>query len=321
MLQSHLLDAIRSIVGDKISLNDIVSGVLDISYDAAHRRTSGKSKLSFDEAFLLAQKYHLSLDELAGVASKNIVAVEKTQGISNEKGLEEYFRNSTTSLLGLSKLGGEILYSAKDIPIFYLLQGDILTRFKIYVWLKLLDDSLMNTSFTDFNPSLSLMQEAKKLGNVYANVPTTEIWDITTINSTLKQIHFYFEAGMLSNDDALLLCNTLHELVLKLLGKLKKSPSELKIYYNELLLMNNQVLVTTAHSTMLYVPFTMLSYFLCADRTTTKEAAIYFDKQMKHSKLLNDTSEKEQNRFANKMLKKVTALTNIIEAENLLDFQ
>ena len=65
----------------------------------------------------------------------------------------------------------------------------------------------------------------------------------------------------------------------------------------------------------------MLSYFLCADRTTTEQAKLYFEKQMKHSKLLNDTSEKEQNRFANKMLKKIIALTNIIEAENLLDFQ
>ncbi len=321
MVQSHLLNTIRSIIGDKISLNDIVAEVLDISYDAAHRRTSGKSKLTFEEAILLAKRYHLSLDELTTVTAKNMVAVEKTQGISNEKDLEEYFRNSTTSLLGLSKLGGKIVYSAKDIPIFYLLQGDILTRFKIYVWLKLLDDSLTSKSFIEYQPSLSLLEEAKRLGKVYKDVPTTEIWDITTINSTLKQIHFYFEAGMLLGDDAILLCNTLKELVPKLLAKLRKSPSELKIYYNELLLMNNQVLVTTKHSTTLYVPFTMLSYFLCADKTTTKQAALYFDKQMKHSKLLNDTSEKEQNRFANKMLKKVTALKNIIEAETLLDFQ
>lgn len=321
MVQSHLLDSIRSILGDKVSLNDIVSEVLDISYDAAHRRTSGKSKLSLEESLLLAKRYDLSIDKLFATTSKNIIAVEKTQAISNGKDLEEYFRNSIISLKEVSKVGGEILYSAKDIPIFYVFKGDILTRFKIYVWLKLLDDSFETISFSEFQPSLSLLEAVKELGNVYANVPKTEIWDVTTINSILKQIHFYFEAGLLSSSDAIELCKALKSLINKLLGLIKQPSSGIKIYYDELLLMDNQVLVKTPQTTALYVQFTILSYFLCSDRETTREAELYFEKQMRHSKLLNDTSEKEQNRFANKMLKKIIALTNIIEAENLLDFQ
>ena len=283
MIQSHLLDSIRSIIGNKVSLNDVVAEVLDISYDAAHRRTSGKSKLSFDEAFLLANRYNLSIDALAATTSQRIVAVEKTQTISNVKDLEDYFKNSIISLNGLLQSGGEMMYSAKDVPVFYLFQGDILTRFKLYVWLKLLDKSFAKMSFSEFHPSLSLLEAAKELGRVYANVPKTEIWDVTTINSVLKQIHFYFEAGLLSSEDAVALCNTLKGLISRLLSLIKDSTSDIKIYYNELLLMTNKVLIKTPKTMALYVPFTMMTYFLCADRETTKEALTYFDKQAQHS--------------------------------------
>jgi len=321
MVQSHLLASIKKIVGDKVSFNDLVAEVLDISYDAAHRRVSGKSKLSLDEAIVLANRYNLSIDGLAETTSDSIVAVEKTQTISNSKDLESYFRNSIESLNGLFQSGGEMIYSAKDIPVFYLFQGDILTRFKLYVWLKLSDDSYATTSFSEFQPSLSLLEAAKELGKVYATVPKTEIWDVTTINSVLKQIHFYFEAGLLSSTDAVELCKTLKGLINRLLRLIKDPSSDIKIYYNELLLMTNQVLVNTSQAVALYVPFTMLSFFLCTDRETTKEAVHHFDKQMQHSKLLNETGEKEQNRFANKMLQKINALETITLADTVYDFQ
>lgn len=321
MIQSFLLNTIQEIVGSKVSLNDIIAATLNISYDAAHRRASGKSKLSLEDAVLLARKFNISIDELATTTTKNIIVVEKTSGISNEKDLEEYFKSSRSSLLGLAEMDGEVLYSAKDIPLFYLLKGDILTRFKIYVWLKLLDPSFASKIFTNYQPPLSLLKAAKDLGNVYTNIQMKEIWDVTTINSTLKQIHFYFEAGLLSITDALALCENLKGLINRTLVEIRKFPSNLCIYYNELLLMNNQVLVNTTQGDALYVPFTMLSYFLCQDIKTTKQAAIYFDKQIKHSKRLNDIGEKEQNRFANKMLQKINALESIISAETLLDFQ
>lgn len=321
MIQTLLLEAILEITGPKVSINDIIAEALDISYDAAHRRTSGKSKLSFYEAVLLARKFNISLDKLSTIATKNVIVVEKTQGISNEEDLEMYFKSSASSLRVLTQVDGEIVYSAKDIPLFYLLQGDILTRFKIYVWLKLLDPSFTSKTFTNYQPPLSLLQAAKDLGGVYANVPIKEIWDVTTINSTLKQIHFYFEAGLLTITDAVALCKNLSTLIHKILGEIRQSTSKLCIYYNELLLMNNQVLVRTTAGDALYIPFTMLSYFLCQDRETTKQAVTYFNKQIKHSKRLNEIGEKEQNRFANKMLQKINALENIISTETLLDFQ
>ncbi|WP_435262005.1 hypothetical protein [Tenacibaculum sp. nBUS_03] len=51
------------------------------------------------------------------------------------------------------------------------------------------------------------------------------------------------------------------------------------------------------------------------------EAQSYFRKQIKHSRLLNTSGEKEQNQFYNKMMEKVNVLIKLIEAENFMDFE
>ncbi|AYN02762.1 hypothetical protein [Flavobacterium sp. 140616W15] len=62
--QESFLKAIRSKVSKSISLIDEVASVLEISYDASHRRISEKSKFSIDETIKLADHFNISLDNL-----------------------------------------------------------------------------------------------------------------------------------------------------------------------------------------------------------------------------------------------------------------
>lgn len=322
MLHEAFLEEIRKELPANQSLIDAVAVALDISYDAAHRRTSLKSKFSLEEGILLARYFNLSLDSLFGTAKGQFVSVEKTKQITSEEELALYFESSYNSLLPLLNKGnGRIYYSAKDIPIFYTLSDDRLSHFKMYVWLKLLDKKYRDKSFENFQPRLTTIQSAKKLGALYQNIPATEIWDVTTINSTLKQIHFYYKAGQLAAETALELCMLLKELLNSISLKVISKKSPLTLYYNELLLMNNNVLITSENQQSLFVPFSMLSYYLTSDIITCRQAKEYFHKQLKHSKLLNTSGEKEQNAFYNKMMQKVDALHRLISAEQLLDFE
>lgn len=322
MLHKTLLEEIKKVLPANSSLNEVIAIALDISYDAAHRRTSSKSKFSLEEGIILAKYFNISLDSLFGNTEQQFVSVEKTKQITSESELALYFENSYESLLPLLyKKKGMIYYSAKDIPIFYTLSDNKLSYFKIYVWLKLLDKEYRDKSFENFQPALSTMQAAKKLGALYQNIPTTEIWDITTINSTLKQIHFYYKAGQLASETALELCELLKELLHSISLKVISRKTQFNLYYNELLLMNNNVLITSENQQSLFVPFSMLSYYLTSDKVTCNQAKEYFDKQFKHSKLLNTSGEKEQNAFYNKMMCKVDALHQLINAEHILDFE
>ena len=321
MIQETLLQQLKAALPPHTSLIDAVAQVLDISYDAAHRRTSMKSKLSIAESVALAQHFNLSLDKLFATTAIDYVTVEKTKGITNEDDLKTYFETSHTSLSALLHAQeSQLIYSAKDIPIFYALTGDMMTRFKLYVWLKLLDINFGSRSFSQYTPQLDVLTAAKNLGKLYHDLECIEIWDLTTINSTLKQVHFYFQAGQLSREDALSLCDSLKHLINQISNKLVEN-SGYQLYHNELLLMNNNVFIKTPRQQSLFVPFTALSYYLTSDQYTCNQAKSYLDKQLQHSKLLNAVGEKERLTFFNKLYQKIDALEQLITATTLLDFQ
>ena len=322
MYQTLFLDHLKQALPKNTSKIEAVAMALDISYDAAHRRVSLKSKCSLDECVALAKYFNLSIDRLFETTATEFVTIEKTKQIETEQDLEQYFIDSYTSLLPLIKQKeSSLLYSAKDVPLFYNLNGDNLSRFKYYVWLKLLNPALATKSFEHFAPTSTLIEAGKTLGSLYSNLNTTEIWDITSVNSTLKQIHFYFQAGQINSVSALEFCDLLKKLIQSIALKMLENNKNFKLYYNELHLMNNNVLVETPSTQMLYVPFTLLSYYKTSDRHTCKEAARFLGKQLQNSKLLNTAGEKERNTFFNKIYAKIDALKNLIKATQILDFE
>ncbi|MEO1031866.1 hypothetical protein [Winogradskyella sp.] len=322
MFQKQLLETLQSELPTGTSLNEAIATALDISYDAAHRRTALKSKFSLDESVLLAKYYDLSLDQLFENTEKHIIAVQKTKPIHSEKELKRYFDDSFASLQPLlNQKNCHILYSAKDIPLFYTLENDLLSRFKMYVWLKLLDSSMDLRDFESFSLRVDTLESAKALGSIYKDLNTTEIWDVTTINSTLKQIHFYNQAGHVTNGTALQLCRDLKQLIVSIADQVKPNSDSYYFYYNELLLMNNSVLVSTPHRQSLFVPFTILSYYQSSDKATCRQAEAFLNKQLQSSKLLNTAGEKEKLTFFNKIYSKIEALFQLIEATQTLDFE
>ncbi len=90
MFQEELLQQLQNELPNNSSLIEAVAIALEISYDAAHRRVSLKSKFSLDESIVLAKYYNLSLDRLFETTSINFITVEKTKSISNEKELILY---------------------------------------------------------------------------------------------------------------------------------------------------------------------------------------------------------------------------------------
>ncbi len=304
------------------SLNETISEVLDISYDAAHRRASGKSKFSLEEGITLSKHFGISLDKLFKTDDRDFIAIEKTIQIHNEEDLATYYSRSFKEISAIPNLKEcQLLYSAKDIPIFYTLNNETLNRFKSFVWLKILDTNFSHLTFDKYTPIPQLNKAAKNLGSLYDNFKRTEIWDITTINSLLKQIHFYFLSQELSHKDALLIANELRSLVLNIEKQITDNTGRLSIYHNELLLMNNSVLIKNEHIEFLYTPFTMLSYYKTNDKKTYQEAEAFLQKQLGSSKLLNTSGAKEQKTFFNKIYGKIDALEQLIKASLTLDFQ
>lgn len=302
--QELLLKAIRKQIPKSYSLIDEIASVLNISYDASHRRVSEKSKFSIDEMVQLANHFNISLDYLFLKEEK--VIVEKTIEIETLKDMLAYFKKSAENITLLTKNSNATLYySAKDIPLFYFMDSTILSKFKAYVWLNLLNPSQNKVSFEDFVVDESFLEYMQKLKHIYETVSVKEVWNDTTINSSLQQILYFYEAEMLSLKSANALCKDLKRIITLIQEKSNKTDGSFSIYYNELILLNNNMLIETDEKLTMFVPYTLLGYFITDNEYACKNVHQFFNQQISNSKALNQSGLKEQNLFFNRANKKI----------------
>ncbi|WP_278019690.1 helix-turn-helix domain-containing protein [Flavobacterium ginsengisoli] len=210
--QESFLKAIRQKAPKSVSLIEEIAGILEIKYDASHRRISGKSKFSIDETIKLAEHFNISLDNL--FSNKEKVVIEKTIEIENLKDMLHYFKSSSENIEALIKnKTATLFYSAKDIPLFYFMDGTILSKFKAFVWLNLLNSNQKKVAFENFVIDESFTEYMQKLKEIYENTPVNEVWNDTTINSSLQQILYFYEAGLLNLKSANALCLDLKRII------------------------------------------------------------------------------------------------------------
>ncbi|GGB70923.1 hypothetical protein GCM10007424_08640 [Flavobacterium suaedae] len=312
--QEKLLKAIRTQLPKTASVIEEIATVLNISYDASHRRVSQKSKFSIEETILLCKHFSLSMDLLFTDNSK--VIVEKTSEIHSLTDMDKYFKESAAKLEYFKNTSNaKMYYSAKDIPLFHTIGGTLLSKFKLYVWLNLLAGTQQEDTFENFTPNRSLMEDSMKLKTVYENIEVHEIWNDTTINSSLQQIYYYYQAGLLSATNARLLCEDLKEIIQKVEERCCNKNSRFYLYYNELLILNNNVLVTAPEKQSLFVPYTMLGYFITNDKDTCSNTKTFFENQIKNSKSLNQSGTRDRKIFFNRALQKINLYSQRIDNE------
>jgi hypothetical protein len=317
--QELFLKAIRQKISTSVSLIDEIASVLEISYDASHRRISQKSKFSIDETVKLADYFNISLDKL--FSTKEKVIVEKTIEITTMKDMLEYFRSSAEQIEILTKNPKTTLfYSAKDIPLFYFMDGTILSKFKAFVWLNLLNSGQKKVSFENFIIEESFSEHMQKLKKVYEKTNVKEIWNDTTINSSLQQILYFYEAGLLNLNSANALCKDLKRIINLIQEKCNNSAVNFAVYYNELILLNNNMLIETEEKLTMFVPYTLLGYFITDNEESCKNVYQFFKQQIQNSKPLKQSGIKEQNLFFNRAIRKIDHYQEKINSDLDLHF-
>lgn len=330
-MQNQFIQYLKEKSNNTSSFTDEIASILDIGYDAAYRRINLKTNLTLEESIKLAKHFNISLNKLFEVGSQNTILAEQSPIIENEKHLEEYFAKSIENLTPLTKLkNASIVYSAKDIPLFYTLKDSFITRYKIYVWLKLTNKEMTKNkvSFDDFIKTIpsTLLEKAFELGKTYNFINITEFWNDNTINGTLEQIIYFYESQLLSKDLALKICDDLEEIIHHVEKQTieqsiidSKNNASYNLYKSDLLTMSNIIMVKTTHKKAFFVPITVLEYLKIEHQGICDIMADFFEKQKTNSKLLVHSGEKDRTLFFNKMLKKVDNLRNQIELNDTIN--
>jgi hypothetical protein len=303
--QELLLKEIRNKIGNQ-SLNDELANVLNISYDAAHRRTSLKSKFSLEESLQLAKYYNISLDKFN--ESESQIIAKKTKPIRTVTDLLNYFEDALL-LLQDFKINPEteVYYSAKDIPFFYTISDSVLSRFKLFVWMNLLNEKDFMQPFDDFKLD-KYSDKSENLKNLYENLNVTEIWNNTTISSILNQISFYTEIKILSLETAKIILEELENLIKNIEKKAENENKKFHIYAHDILILNNSILFKNQEKSSLFVPFNMFGYMMTDDKNTCEDALNFFQHQIKNSTSLSFSGQRDRKKFFNSMLERIENL-------------
>lgn len=311
-IQQQLFQVIKTKLPAEASMADEIGKILNISSDSAYRRMRGEKLISFEELYLLCTTYRISLDQLMNIQTGGFLF----QGnIVNPKtfGFDQYLTNMMHTMAYFNSFSKkEIYYSCKDMPIFHHFHFRDVAAFKWFFWLRTYmqfpEFARKKFRFADYPDSLFELDQ-RVLG-LYNQLPTTEIWNIESMSIFFRQIEFYRDGQVFESDeDALRLYEALEDTWDHLEAQAtlgykfnhndpeKKRLGEYKMYFNEVLLGDNSLLVVTDVTKASFLTHTTFNYLMTRDVAFTENMHAQLQNQMKRSTLISAVSEKERSRF------------------------
>jgi hypothetical protein len=163
----------------------------------------------------------------------------------------------------------------------------------------------------DFNEySDELFELSQKILTLYDQLNVYEIWTLESLNSQLHQIEYYREAQRFYSDsDVLKVYEAVEKTVDHLeeqarlgykfkLGDPEKKPlGKYHLYFNEIILPDNSMMVVMDNTKLALMPHTAINYMMTRDVAYCENYYQYVQNLLKRSTLISEVSEKERARF------------------------
>lgn len=327
--QVQFLKNIEDILPISISFVHELCDLLEISQDSAYRRLRGETTLSFEEILKICRHYNISFDSYSSVNPNSVTFSYDKLG-KDKAGFLAYLKNLKNNIQMIKNAPNcEIIYAARDIPIFQNYCYPMFSAFKMFYYMK----SIMNvTEFETepFDPALvpeEYLNLALEIYKAYLEVPSIEIWTDQSIYSTLKQIEFYWEAGLFkSKEDALKVCEELGQQISDIQRNAAHSSkysfdqnpvekNNYRFYNSDVEIANNTVLVKLGDMKMVFHSHHTFYIMSTSNKHYIEETALWLDNIMKKSTLISGVAEKQRYQFFKKINKGLQKLQERISED------
>lgn len=329
--QSKLMQRLKESLPSNISLVDELADLLGVSNDSAYRRLRGETALSIEEISAICKHFNLSFDAFINSNDNGLVTFSYHQLNSHVNSYKDYLLNINNDLGKIMQFEEkQIIYAAEDVPIFHHFYHPELTAFKIFYWNK----SILNAKGFEenkFDKNLvddELISIAAEILDRYSKIPSIEIWSDDTVNSTVKQIEFYWDAGIFKNkEDALLVL----EQVSQMLERIKKqaelntkidrankpvsAENNYSLYHSDVMIGNNCILVNMAKTQATYLSYHTFNAMLTTNANYCNETDLWLKNLIRKSNLISGVAEKQRYRYFKRIEDAMKKLKDKIETE------
>jgi hypothetical protein len=295
---------VQKVLGAKLCSKKQIEDYLHIGKETLRRRLE-KHDWSFEEVIILAQVFGTSLSDMAGQQAPTFTTKTFQTLATATATLDKYLTDLLTDLQQLETVGVQHLYyAAKDLPLFCFFASPVLTPFKLYFWyITLFDNSPKRIKYGSNWLNTSIINKATLIYEKYKAIPSTEIWNYETINSTLHQIEYCINANLMRNADGLKILDALTAFINQLeqncIDKNKNGRGSLTMYLNEVLLLDNNVIFDIGVKKIFYLPYQTLNFLSTDNELFIADNLAWFNKQWHKSTNLCMESEKERDRLFN----------------------
>ena len=319
-IQMQLFQKIRDQIPGHVSLVEEIAELLEISNDSAYRRIRGEKALSLHEVKKLCQRFNFSIDDLAG---SSIETVTFRINLLNEQkySFQEWFGTLLSYTLNTRKSGqAEVIFILNELNIFHMLQFPEVCAFKLFFWQKSNLDfpNYRDKVFSIDDLSDELINLAPEIIDQYVKINTIELIAEECLNSYLKQLLYYSEAGYFnSRDDALKLCEKLINLLdhqqkqaeLGLKFPYGKHPvgenGNYQLYRNDIILVDNTILIKSKDTQISIITSNAINLMLTHNHAFFEYNYNWGRNLLTKSILISGTAEKERNKFFLKLREQV----------------
>jgi len=323
-LQLRLFRKIKEKLVQNISLADELADILQISNDSAYRRIRGEKELSLPEAEKLCAHFRISLDQLMNIESAGIIFSGKPVDPVTFS-FVQYLEELVMQLTIIRKYNGVIYYEAKDILPFHHYQFPELADFKYFFWMKTILNypEFHKKCFEDFVTEDRIREAGNQIISVYSEISSVEIWNAENLYSSIRQIEFCTQSGIIKNKTT---ADNLYRQLAMLLNHLEEqavtgqkfvygnSPAAQKnnfqLFCNETFFGHNTLLVEIQGKTRAFLNYGVLNYLETEDEKFCKYIKNSMENTMHKSSLISSVNEKERSRFFGKLHRQIEYSAN-----------
>jgi transcriptional regulator with XRE-family HTH domain len=329
--QTVLMQRLKDALPSNLSLVDELADLLGVSNDSAYRRMRGETALSIEDIAAICKHFNLSFDAFLNSKDNGLVTFSYHQLNSHVNSYKEYLLNINNDLYKFTLFDDkQMIYAAEDIPVFYHFYHPELTAFKIFYWNK----SILNSKgFEDkkFDKNLineELIEIAAQVWDNYSKIPSIEIWSDDTVNSTLKQIEFYWDAGIfLKKEDALVICDQFSQMIARIKkqaessvkfdrnNKPSSSESNYTLYHSDVMIGTNCILVNMGEKKATYLSYHTFNTMRTTNENYCNETDLWLKNLIRKSNLISGVAEKQRYQYFKRVEEATKKLIDKIEKD------
>lgn len=333
-IQSTLIAIVKEKSKKIDSIGHVLSETLNISLDAAYRRSRGETLLTIDEVEKLCRVFHISFDSICK-SDSGTVTFEYSSISNYDFSLEGYLADLLEAFKKLEQTTNpEIILTANNLSIFQLLNFPHLVRFRLYFWAKthLQVPEYQNVLFEHEKVTENAYKIGWEILQRYNRIPSTECYDFNFLKGLLRHIHYYASAHYFKDasyafrllDEVKMMADHIKEqasIGQKFVFRKETPPAEgnnYNVYVNDTVNSENTFYYSSEETEGIYLAHNYMNYIHTNDKQYTEETKSILKKQLANSSLISNVNQKQRNMFFHKINASIEQFRKKIEAEFLI---